>query len=94
VTVPIADIVDYTQLPAAGLQLREDTPLRPTIINVGDAWPRTAGWIEHQDAGRHGADHREGNTFDLLDALSRFDALCIENASLNVVTQSVRPTVA
>ncbi len=27
----------------------------------------------------------KNDTFDLLDALSRFDALCIENASLNVV---------
>lgn len=86
--------IDYTRIPRE-LDKKfeafdEDGALRPTIINPGEAWSRTASkgllaapttttmLVKDQKDEKHRA-------FDLLDALSRSGALPIEHATLHVV---------
>jgi hypothetical protein len=86
--------IDYTRIPRELDKKFEafdvDGALRPTIINPGDVWTRTAAkgllaapttatmQVKDQKDEKHRA-------FDLLDALSRSGALPIDHATLHVV---------
>ncbi|MBL9103130.1 MAG: hypothetical protein JNL82_19445 [Myxococcales bacterium] len=86
--------IDYTRIPGE-LDRKfeafdEDGALRPTIINPGDVWTRTAAkglLAAPTTATLHGQQQKDekNRAFDLLDALSRSGALPIEHASLHVV---------
>jgi|GEM_PF-2451754 len=88
------DAVDYTRIPAdldrRFEEIDEDSALRPTIINPGEVWTRTAqkGLLSAATTtSLHAKDQRteRSRAFDLLDALSKSGALPIEHASLHVV---------
>ena len=87
-------MLDYTRLPAEldakFERLDEDSALRPTIINPGDVWTRTAqkGLLGAPEVATLSAKEQKdekSRAFDLLDALSRSGALPVEDASLHVV---------
>ncbi|MCC7537080.1 MAG: hypothetical protein IT379_12740 [Deltaproteobacteria bacterium] len=93
-TASATDALDYTRLPGeidAKLEaLDDDSALRPTIINPGDVWTRTAqkGLLAAPETTTLSAKEQKdekARAFDLLDALSRSGALPIEDASLHVV---------
>ncbi len=86
--------MNYTQLPTQLDQNYEkfdkDSALRPTIINVGEYWTKKsqAALLAGQTTKNLGNIEQATEktaAFDLLDALSRSGALCIEDASLHVV---------
>lgn len=88
------DAVDYTRIPAdldrRFEEIDEDSALRPTIINPGEVWTRTAqkGLLSAATTSSlHAKEQRaeKNRAFDLLDALSKSGALPIEHASLHVV---------
>lgn len=86
--------IDYTRIPRE-LDKKfeafdEDGALRPTIINPGDVWTRTASkglLAAPTTAAMHTKEQKDekNRAFDLLDALSRSGALPIDHASLHVV---------
>ncbi len=85
---------DYTQYPTLLDKNYEkydpDSALRPTIIKVGETWTKKAQAALLTAASSktlYTADQSSEKTaaFDLLDALSRSGALCIDDASLHVV---------
>jgi hypothetical protein len=91
---PEGQPIDYTRIPRE-LDRKfeaydEDGALRPTIINPGDVWTRTAskGLLAAPATAtmstREQKDEKN-RAFDLLDALSRSGALPIDHASLHVV---------
>ncbi|MBL8685173.1 MAG: hypothetical protein JNK05_38705 [Myxococcales bacterium] len=86
--------VDYTRIPAEldakFDQLDDDGALRPTIINTGDVWSRTAqkGLLSEPESEVLDDDEQEREkhrAFDLLDALTKSGALAVDHASLHVV---------
>ena len=88
------EVMDYTRIPRE-LDRKfeafdEDGALRPTIINPGDVWSRTAskGLLAAPTTATMSSKEQKdekNRAFDLLDALSRSGALPIEHASLHVV---------
>lgn len=87
-------MLDYTKIPIEldrkFEELDEDGALRPTIINPGDVWTRTAqkGLLAAPEQTTLAAKDQKSEksaAFDLLDALSRSGALPIDDASLHVV---------
>lgn len=91
---PSGDPMDYTRIPRE-LDKKfetfdEDGALRPTIINPGDVWNRTAQkslLAAPASANLYTKEQKDekNRAFDLLDALSRSGALAIDHASLHVV---------
>lgn len=88
------DPMDYTRIPREldkkFESFDEDGALRPTIINPGDVWSRTAQkslLAAPASANLYTKEQKEekNRAFDLLDALSRSGALAIDHASLHVV---------
>lgn len=86
--------IDYTRIPREldrkFEEFDEDGALRPTIINPGDVWTRSATkslLAAPTTATLHTREQKDEKhrAFDLLDALSRSGALPIEHASLHVV---------
>jgi hypothetical protein len=86
--------LDYTRIPreldAKFEALDDDGALRPTILNPGDVWSRTAqkGLLAAPATATMTKDEQKdekNRAFDLLDALSRSGALPIDHASLHVV---------
>ncbi len=89
-----SDGVDYTRIPAEldakFERLDDDGALRPTIINTGDVWSRTAkkGLLSEPATESLFSDEQEEEkqrAFDLLDALTKSGALSVDHASLHVV---------
>ena len=67
-----------------------DSSLRPTIINPGSSWTKSAqaGLLASATTSTLGADEQKSEkdaAFDLLDALTRSGALPVEHASLHVI---------
>jgi len=86
--------VDYTLLPNALEAKMEvidrDSPLRPTIIDVGDTWTKKAKaalLATPKTTTLAGTEQKmeKDATFDLLDALSKSGGLELDHASLHVV---------
>ena len=86
--------VDYTRIPAQLdrrlEQLDGDSALRPTIINPGDPWTRTARkslLAEPEEQTLYADEQRreKNRAFDLIDALSKSGSIPFEDASLHVV---------
>ena len=86
--------LDYTRIPRELDQkfetYDEDGALRPTILNLGEPWSRTATkslLAAPTTATMSAKEQRDekNRAFDLLDALSRSGALAIDHASLHVV---------
>jgi hypothetical protein len=91
---PSNDAVDYTRVPAELDRrfeaLDEDAAVRPSIINTGDVWSRTAqkSLLAAPAQRVLAADEQKterNKTFDLIDALSKSGAIPFEHASLHVV---------
>jgi hypothetical protein len=88
------EALDYTRIPAELDRrfdaLDEDSALRPTIINPGELWTRSAqkgllaSPVTATLAEKEQKDEKN-RAFDLLDALTKSGALTIEDASLHVV---------
>lgn len=87
-------VVDYTLLPKALEAKTEaidrDSPLRPTIIDVGDTWTKKAKaalLAPQTESTLHGDEQKveRDAAFDLLDALSKSGGLELDHASLHVV---------
>ncbi|MCS6901624.1 MAG: hypothetical protein RMJ98_06045, partial [Myxococcales bacterium] len=88
------DLTDYTRIPAVldrrFEEIDEDAALRPTLLNPGDPWKKTAqkGLLSEPVTTTLGGKEQEtekNKAFDLLDALSRSGTLPIHHASLHVV---------
>lgn len=86
--------VDYTQIPRQLDQrlelLDEDSALRPTIINPGDAWNRTSRkslLADPEDEVLFADEQKteKDKAYDLMDALSKSGSIPFEDAALHVV---------
>jgi len=90
-----ASQVDYTQIPtlldSRYSELDEDNAVRPTIINIGEAWNKSSQIALILPNPRKSvllADEQtveKNKAFDLIDALSRSGGLPFDDASLHVV---------